>query len=177
LSDAQAEVTVDAQKVALQFGKGRLDLVAPAIDAAAQIKGGVAEVSLRHLTVNAPQVAATAKFTWGETAGFALESETSDVDLPTLLSVGQRAAPDVDWLASFPVSFARGTATTVVQNAAKSRTSIRRRASPSRATSIGPSSPVQRQDLPGERCGSSEQGGPQQVQACRQAPLAATAAS
>ena len=39
LSDAQAEVTVDAQKVALQFGKGRLDLVAPAIDAVAQIKG------------------------------------------------------------------------------------------------------------------------------------------
>ncbi len=113
LSDAQAEVTVDAQKVALQFGKGHLDLVAPAIDAVAQIKGGIAEVSLRHLGVETPRVAATAKFTYSETAGFALESETSDVDLPTLLSVGQGVAPDVDWLASFPVSFARGTATTV----------------------------------------------------------------
>ena len=113
LSDAQVEANVETPKVALQFGKGRVDLVDPAIEAAVQIKGTTVEVNLSRLAVASPRIAASAKFVMNETAGFALESEARDLDLPTLQAAADGLAPAVDFLQDFPVRFARGTVTTV----------------------------------------------------------------
>jgi hypothetical protein len=113
LSDAHAEVNVDTPKVALQLGKGRLELVGPAIEAIAQTKGASAEVVLTRVAVASPRIAANAKFVMSETGGYALDSEANDIDLPTLQAAADGLAPAVDFLQDFPVRFARGTVTTV----------------------------------------------------------------
>ena len=113
LSDAHAEVNVDAAKVALQFGNGRLDLIGPAIEATAQTKGTSAEIVLHRVAVDSPRIAAKASFSMTEAGGYALESEASDVDLPTLQAAADGLAPEVEFLQDFPVRFARGTVTTV----------------------------------------------------------------
>ena len=113
LGNAQADASVDAPKVALQFGKARLDLVGPVIGVSAQTKGESAEVTLRRAAIDSPRIALTAKFVKNEAGGYALEGETSEVDLLALQSVGQALAPAVDWLVDFPVSISRGTITSV----------------------------------------------------------------
>ena len=112
LGDAQAEVSVDAPKVALQLGKAHLDLVGPAIDVAARTKGESAEVTVRRAAVESPRIALSARFVKKEAGGYALESETSAVDLLALQSLGQALAPAVG-LVDFPVSISRGTLTSV----------------------------------------------------------------
>jgi len=113
LNDAQADASIDAPKVALQFGKGHLELAGPAIDAVAQTKGGTAEVSLRRLAIDSPRIAVRARFARSEAGAYAVESETTDIDLPTLQAAADGLAPAVDFLQNFPVRFARGTASTV----------------------------------------------------------------
>ncbi|MFN0039374.1 MAG: AsmA-like C-terminal domain-containing protein [Burkholderiales bacterium] len=114
LGNAKAEVSVDAPKVALQFGKeGHLDLVGPAIEVAAQTKGESAEVTVRQVAIESPRIALNARFVKKEAGGYALESETSEVDLLALQSVGEALAPAVDWLVDFPVRISRGTLTSV----------------------------------------------------------------
>jgi hypothetical protein len=113
LSDAQLEAAVDSPKVALQFGKGRLELLDPGVEANARTKGAAAEVVLTRVAVASPRIAANAKFVTSETGGYALDSEASDIDLPTLQAAADGLAPAVDFLQTFPVRFARGTVTTV----------------------------------------------------------------
>jgi hypothetical protein len=113
LSDAQADASIDAPKVALQFGKAHLELVGPAIEAAAQTKGASVELMLRRAALDSPRIAASARLAISETGGYALEAESSDVDLPTLQATADQLAPAVDFLQDFPVRFARGTVTTV----------------------------------------------------------------
>ena len=113
LGDAHAEANIDAPKVALQIGKGHLELVGPVIEVAAQTKGASVEVTLRRVAFDSPQIAASARFTMSENGGFAVEAESSNVDLPTLQATADGLAPAVDFLQDFPVRFARGTVTTV----------------------------------------------------------------
>ena len=113
LSDAHADASISAPRVALQFGRGHLELVSPVIDAVAQIKSGTAEVSLRRVAVDSPRIALSARFARSEAGVYMLESETSDIDLPTLQAAANGLAPAVDFLQNFPVRFARGTASTV----------------------------------------------------------------
>ena len=110
LTDAHADLRIDTPKVALQFGKAHLDFVGAAIEAAAQTQGESAEVTLRKLALDSPMVALSAKFVKSET-GYALESETSNVNLLDLQAVGRALAPEVDWLVDFPVTVASGTVT------------------------------------------------------------------
>ena len=116
LGNAQADASVDAPKVALQFGKAHLDLVGPVIGVSAQTKGESAEVTLRRAAIDSPRIALTAKFAKNEAGGYALEGETNEVDLLALQAVGQAFSPEVDWLVNFPVSIARGTVTAVKFN-------------------------------------------------------------
>ncbi len=113
LSDAQVEAKVDSPKVLLRFGNGRLELVGPAVEATARTNGANAEVVLTRVAVASPRIAASAKFAMSETGGYALESEASDIDLPTLQAAADGLAPAVDFLQDFPVRFARGTVPTV----------------------------------------------------------------
>jgi hypothetical protein len=115
LSDAHAEVSVDAPKVALQFGKAHAELVGPAIEVVAQTKGSAAEVTVRRVAVDSPRIALTAKFAKSDT-GYVVEAESSAIDLPALQAAGDGLAPAVDFLQDFPVRFARGTVTTVKFN-------------------------------------------------------------
>jgi len=121
LSDAQLEAKIETPKVALQFGKGRLELVTPAIAAAAQTRGTTVEVIVSRITVASPRIAAGAKFVMNEATGFALESEATDVDLPALQAAADGLAPAVDFLQDFPVRFMRGTVTAVKFNTQAAR--------------------------------------------------------
>ena len=112
LSDAHVEASVTAPKVALQFGKGRLELLGPAIEAAAQTKGATAELRLRRLAVESPRLALSATLAKTETGGYVLESETSGVELRDLQAVANGLAPDVAWLQPPPVVLMGGTVTT-----------------------------------------------------------------
>ncbi|HTS53771.1 MAG TPA: AsmA-like C-terminal region-containing protein, partial [Burkholderiales bacterium] len=113
LGDAHAQAEIGAPRVALQFGKGHLDLAGPVIELTARTKGASAEVMLSRLAVDSPRIAATARATASEADGFALEAEASDLDLPSVQAAADGLAPEVDFLQNFPVRFARGTVRTV----------------------------------------------------------------
>jgi len=112
LTDAQADATVTAAKVALQFGKGHLEFLAPAIELAAQTKGANAELTLRRLAVESPRLAVRATLSKTEPGGYVLESETNGVELSDLQAVANGLAPVVPWLQPLPVILASGTVTT-----------------------------------------------------------------
>ena len=116
LGDAHAQAEIGAPRVALQFGKGHLELAGPVIEVAAQTKGASAEVMLSRLAVDSPRISASAKATASEADGFALEAEASDLDLPSVQAAADGLAPEVDFLQNFPVRFARGTVRTVKFN-------------------------------------------------------------
>ena len=113
VTDLQAQATVAAPKVALTFGRGHAELLAPVMDVTAQTSGATAEVSVRRLKADSPRLEASARFAITDTGGYVLESETGDVDVAVLQSVATALLPDVDWLAQPPVILKSGTITAV----------------------------------------------------------------
>ncbi|HTS55645.1 MAG TPA: hypothetical protein VMH26_20440, partial [Burkholderiales bacterium] len=107
----RAEASVSAPKVAMQLGPGRLDLLAPSLAAAAQLKDGSLEVTLERLRLEAPHVALSGRLVRSQAGAYALEVKGEEVDLAALQATGLKAAPNVDFFVRPPVSFQRGTAT------------------------------------------------------------------
>ncbi len=113
----KAEASVSAPKVAMQLGPGRLDLLAPALTAAAQLKDGSLEVTLERLRLDAPHLALSGRLARSQAGAYALDAKGSEVDLAALQATGLKAAPQVDFFVRPPVSFERGTATVLTLSA------------------------------------------------------------
>jgi hypothetical protein len=113
ITDMQAQATIAAPKVTLQIGRGHAELLAPVIEVTAQTKGATAEINVRRLKVESPQLEASARFAIADTGGYVLESETGNVDVAVLQSVATALLPDVDWLAQPPVILRSGTITSL----------------------------------------------------------------
>jgi AsmA-like C-terminal region len=107
----KAEASLSAPRVSVQLGQGGLDLVAPALTMAAQLKDGSLEVTLERLRLDAPHLALSGKLVRSQAGVYTLEAKGSDVDLAALQATGLKAAPQVEFFARPPVSFEQGTAT------------------------------------------------------------------
>jgi hypothetical protein len=111
LADLQAEGTASAPKVRLQVGPRRLSVRGTVLEMAAQLNGGTAEVTLRHLALESPRLTLKGRLVRNETGAYTLEAEAGEVDLVSVQAAARRLAPAGTWLARSPVRLEGGTLT------------------------------------------------------------------
>ncbi len=109
LSDAQAQVSISAPKVALRFGKARVDAAALALDAAAQTAHGAVTLTLKQFALDAPRLGASGTIVRDSAGAFTMAAQLANVDLPTAQTVIQGLAPEIPALQGLPVTVTRGT--------------------------------------------------------------------